>query len=330
MAISKHTNVQSAGDLALLVKNFSLQNTQLTDAGFIGSTNHQFALRNASGIFFNFNFTASTIETCMTTVKMDSVVHNDTARQQAGGGYRNTEYNYTWTSGIKYPIPTVHLITMGKLVAIVLEVKTGIYRHHIFGQYTPYNPQQVGGEFIGGTVTFNYNYTGYASPVQLHDQNAAYFPLSSNPMYFISPFAHGLTTSYYTQQFGQVFIRDGDVYVPLAVNDWWNSRDSGGGQLTMKFGFQRSAYFTSYSPNQYNGRVMMYPIDWHFHYALNETNPPLIPAFFTNDICLLNITNLNAGVVVNDDWIVFPVVTKQTNLTGEFSTNNEGVAYKFK
>ena len=50
--------------------------------------------------------------------------------------------------------------------------------------------------------------------------------------------------------------------------------------------------------------------------------------YYTDFVALVDIKDLLPEDVVNNDWVVFPLVSKSTTLIGDVGTLNYGIAYK--
>lgn len=316
MAIERISNkINTPAELATAVKNFAIQHAGFTDADAITDANTAFAVRSAQGIYYNFRFTNNTIETVMSSSKLANfnvVSFNNYITN-------STDYptwNYTYTANFTYPLVAATLITMGKLVAVVIETKTNIFRHHVFGKFDVYNPRQNGGDFASGTTT---NVYSLSSDKNLPTFSSFKDNLGENS-YIHSPFNWGRNSSSNVDRVGASFIRIGDNYCPVHIV---------GASRTTQYFVQVGSYFTNYSPNNYNGRVMMYPIELYYQ-ANSSKNTQLAPMFYTQDICRLCVSNLNPYDIVNNSWIVFPVVTKINKPQNDIDSAFDGVAYKFK
>lgn len=318
MAIERIANkINTPAELATIVKNFAIQHAGFTDAGVISDANTAFAIRSPQGIYYNFKFANDTIETVMSNSKMPNFTVVGFS-QYTGNPTKYPTWNYTYTANFTYPLVGATLITMGKLIAIVIETKVNIFRHHVFGKFDTYNPNQIGGEFASGTTTYIYSGSNNTALPTFDSFTDRLYSNSNNTQH--SPFAWGGSSSSIVHKLGASFIRIDNNYSPvniLGMND------------VTQYCVQVGSYFTNYSPNNYNGRVMMYPIEL-YHQPNYNNNSPLIPMFYTQDICRLCVSNLNPYDIVNDSWIVFPVVTKIANPQSDRSSAFDGVAYKFK
>ena len=299
--------------LADELKAFVLANTTFTDAGSIGTNMYSF--KSPENWYYNFNFTNTTIETTITRTKptgsittgMDAYNHDD------GNGY-----SLTSTGNFTYPFVSRHFFTNGKMVAMVIETKSGIFRHHAFGKFDTFGNAN-GGEFAGGTVTATANNENLVS---YGVGNYNY----SNSYYFTHPFVFGWDTSNRANNYLKCcWIRKGDKFI--RVNG--NNQNSGGVNVEFCCGY--NTHFYGSGGNNYNGRVQLYPIVWNIikayqSYAL--TTFPQIPMYYTDFVALVDIKDLLPEDVVNNDWVVFPLVSKSTTLIGDVGTSNYGIAYK--
>lgn len=313
--------VTTALEMARIVKNHAVASSLFSFAGAINGE-QEYSLRHKDGIYFNLKFDNASIRLCMSKSlpngSYDALIPNKTTAQRT-----NNTYNKSATVDITYPLVNCFLINTGSFIAIVQEVKNNIYRHTVFGKYEKYGNFE-GGEFIGGTKA----YSGY---VQGTNATAALWGGVDNKAYYLlSPFTFGLDNSSSEYTAGGSWIREGDAYIPLTINSWNTSTSNNEPDIFMKHGYQVSSYFYGIGANQFNGRVPMYPLEWLARFPLSQSRKPMIPMFYTNEICRLNVDNIIPETIVNDDWVCFPITTKLTNVPNEFSTLGHGVAYKIR
>nr|DAI43073.1 MAG TPA: hypothetical protein [Caudoviricetes sp.] len=311
-------------DMARKFKQFALASGLFTDAGNI-SGEQVYSLRHTDGWFFNFNFSNEAIDLTMTKVKPNGAItagmpsHNDAQ-------YRNTAYNLARTWKITYPLVSCHLIHTGKFIALVQEVANGIYRHTLVGKFDTYGMID-GGEFIGGTAAASNVYYGRGTnaPVQFGDG------LNNQQYNIVCPFSSGVSTPTLDNRMtSATWIRHDNVFIPCSANNWGTSKSNQEPNVSMQHGFTQPPYYWAFGANTFNGRVPQYPIEWMVHFPMSELGKPAIPMFYTNEISLLNVTNIQAGEIVNEDWICFPITNKNPDVAYEYNTLGYGVAYKFK
>ena len=300
--------------LADELKAFVLANTTFTDAGSIGINGYSF--KSPENWYYNFNFTNTTIETTITRTKptgaittgMDAYSHTD------GNGY-----SLTSTGNFTYPFVSRHFFTNGKMVAMVIETKSGIFRHHAFGKFDTFGNVD-GGEFAGGTTPATVNNTNLSSANTI---GSYYYSDTYN---LTHPFVFGWSYSsnaYNAYKF--CWIRKGNKFIRVNGNNQSTSA------VNVEFCCGYNTHFYGLGGNNYNGRVQLYPIVWNIIKAYQPnalTTFPQIPMYYTDFVALVDIKDLLPEDVVNNDWVVFPLVSKSTTLIGDVGTSNYGIAYK--
>lgn len=293
------------------LKTFVLQNTTFVDAGKISDSAYSF--KSPDGWYYNFNFGAAIIETTITKHKPSGNISQgmDEYKHEYGTGY-----SLTRTDNFKYPFVSRHFFTNGKLVAMVIEISSGVYRHHAFGKFDTFG-NVAGGEFAGGTVTTRQDIKIYSENVNNYNY--------ANPHYFTHPFVFGWDTSYHNQNYyARNWIRKDDKFIRASGNSQ-NAYNS------VEFCCGYNTPFYGLGGNGYNGRVQLYPIVWNIvtPYKSNVwATYPQIPMYYTDMVALVDIKDLLPEDVVNNDWVVFPLVSKSENLKQDVGTTSYGVAYK--
>ena len=294
------------------LKAFVLANTTFTDAGGIGTNMYSF--KSPENWYYNFNFTSTTIETTITSTKPTGSITNgmDEYNHTDGNGY-----SLTSTGNFTYPLLSRHFFTNGKLVVMVIETKSGIFRHHAFGKFDTFGNTN-GGEFAGGTTPATVNNENLVS-----DGIGSYN--YSNPYYLTHPFVFGWSESIRSDNsYKYCWIRKGNKFI--RVNGNKQSPDS-----NVEFCCGYNAHFYGLGGNNYNGRVQLYPIVWNIikPYQPNVfTTFPQIPMYYTDFVALADIKDLLPEDVVNNEWVVFPLVSKSTTLLNDVGTSSYGIAYK--
>lgn len=90
-------------------------------------------------------------------------------------------------------------------------------------------------------------------------------------------------------------------------------------------------YTLDRSPNAYNGRALLVPIEVTLGLE-DSTNPTYhIPLGRVENCAYINITNLNPGDTILTDWMVFPLSAKNsggTTAAGYINSLNYGIAYR--
>ena len=300
--------------LADELKAFVLANTTFTDAGSIGTNGYSF--KSPENWYYNFNFTNTTIETTITRTKPTGSI---TTGMDAYNNVDGNGYSLTSTGNFTYPFVSRHFFTNGKLVAMVIETKSGIFRHHAFGKFDTFGNVD-GGEFAGGTTPDTVNNTNLSSANTI----GSYYYSDTNQL--THPFVFGW--SYYAASnnaYKYCWIRKGNKFI--RVNG--NTQSTNGVNVEFCCGY--NTHFYGLGGNNYNGRVQLYPIVWNIIKAYQPnalTTFPQIPMYYTDFVALVDIKDLLPEDVVNNDWVVFPLVSKSTTLIGDVGTSNYGIAYK--
>lgn len=300
---------------------FCVTNTTFTDAGSIGKGN-SLSLKSPENWYYNFAFSTIDIKTTCSNTKpfgniMDVVSSFD--------NNVNNDYNLAETNGITYPIVSRHFFTNGKLVVMVLEVQTGVYRHHAFGKFDMFGNGD-GGEFVGGTAASKVDDAVRLLPKQT---SVGYYN-HINTGYLVHPFLFGLVEGYDNSSTSltdakRTWIRYGAKFIPICGTSYSVSPTS------IQYCVGYNTPFYGGDANTYNGRSMLYPILWSItqgssSYALQTIQQQ--PAFYTDLVALVDTTRVMPEDVLNNDWVAFPLITKSNNAVSETSTPHHGVAYK--
>ena len=314
MAYQKISNpCANPKQLADELKAFVLANTTFTDAGSIGINGYSF--KSPENWYYNFNFTNTTIETTITRTKPTGSI---TTGMDAYNPTDGNGYSLTSTGNFTYPFVSRHFFTNGKLVAMVIETKSGIFRHHAFGKFDTFGNVD-GGEFAGGTTPAAVNNTNLSS-----GNVGNYYYIDT--VLLTHPFVFGW--SYYSKADNAnkyCWIRKGNKFIRANGN----SQSTSGTNAEFCCGY--NTHFYGLGGNNYNGRVQLYPIVWNIIKAYQPnalTTFPQIPMYYTDFVALVDIKDLLPEDVVNNDWVVFPLVSKSTTLIGDVGTSNYGIAYK--
>ena len=311
-------------DMARKFKQFALASGLFTNAGNI-SDEQVYSLRHTDGWFFNFNFSNDAIDLTLTKVKPNGSITAGMPNRN-NVFFRNSTYTLSRTWKITYPLVSCHLIHTGKFIALVQEVANGVYRHTLVGKFDTYGTID-GGEFIGGTAAIGQSYYDNGTVAPVGFGNA----LNNMQHNLVCPFSSGVNSSALDYRItSATWVRHGDVFIPCSANAWSDYKSNQEPNVSMRHGFIQPPYYWAFGANTFNGRVPQYPIEWMVHFPTSDLVKPAIPMFYTNEISLLNITNIAAGEIVNEDWICFPITSKQNAGRGEVTTLGYGVAYKFK
>ena len=134
--------------------------------------------------------------------------------------------------------------------------------------------------------------------------------------------------SYYSKAnnaYKYCWIRKGNKFIRVNGNNQSTSA------VNVEFCCGYNTHFYGLGGNNYNGRVQLYPIVWNIikpYHPNGLTTFPQIPMYYTDFVALVDIKDLLPEDVVNNDWVVFPLVSKSTTLLGDVGTSNYGIAYK--
>ena len=304
------------------LRAFCLTHTTFTDAGSIGAGD-LLCLKSPENWYYNFEFRTIDIKTTCRDAKPKGNIMRD---MSSFDNNVNNDYNLAETTGITYPIVSRHFFTNGKLVVMVLEVQTGVYRHHVFGKFDMFGNGD-GGEFVGGTAASREKNTVRLLPKQTYVGEYNYI----STIYLVHPFLFGLTSGYDNSgpsltDSKRTWIRYGAKFIPIGGTSY--STNSTNIQYCVGY----NTPFYGGDANTYNGRSMLYPILWSITqgsssgYALQTVQQR--PAFYTDLVALVDTTRVMPEDVLNNDWVAFPLVTKSTNMVNETNTPYHGVAYR--
>nr|DAT00679.1 MAG TPA: hypothetical protein [Caudoviricetes sp.] len=265
-----------------------------------------FSLRHKNGKYFVFEFgneRANDFVNCFLsfTEPTQDIIENSSLQL---GGMRK----------ITYPLLNLYLTTTETFIAISAEIRSGVFRHILVGRMQSYANREDG-EFVYST-------------------NSTYENISYNSVHFDANSA-----SYYlNKQLVDYYHASGIVGIQYTPYSKYQNYVAYKGNLVVSSagGYNKIARFFSPPPTNilvgsmnFNGRS---PLNTH-HLIYSEGNSELFytPVFYCNELATIAIDNLNPADIVLDDWIVFPVMTKLTNINSdEVSTGNLGVAFKFK
>lgn len=320
--IKNITPCNTPAQLLSELRAFCLTHTTFTDAGSIGAGD-LLCLKSPENWYYNFAFSTIDIKTTCRNAKPSG---NIMQGMSSFNGNVNNDYNLAETNGITYPIVSRHLFTNGKLVVMVLEVQTGVYRHHAFGKFDMFGNGD-GGEFVGGTVASKVNNTVRLLPKQT---SVGYYKHIQTG-YLVHPFLFGLIAGYDSSSTSLIdnkrtWIRYGAKFIPINGTSYNTS------STNIQYCVGYNTPFYGGDANTYNGRSMLYPILWSImrggnsSYAMQTIQQQ--PAFYTDLVALVDTTRVMPEDVLNNDWVAFPLVTKSTNMVNETNTPYHGVAYK--
>ena len=323
MAYVKNTTpCNTPAQLLSELRAFCLAHTTFTDAGSIGA-GVLLCLKSPENWYYNFAFTNIDIKTTCRNAKPSNGIMTG---MSSFNGTVNNDYNLAETNGISYPIVSRHFFTNGKLVVMVLEVQTGVYRHHAFGKFDMFGNGD-GGEFVGGTAASKINDTARWLPKQTYIGQYNHIQTG----YLVHPFLFGLTGGYDASSTSltadkRTWIRHGAKFIPVGGTSYYTSATN------IQYCVGYNTPFYGGDANTYNGRSTLYPILWSIMqgggggYVMQTI--PQQPAFYTDLVALVDTTRVMPEDVLNNDWVAFPLITKSTNMVNETNTPYHGVAYK--
>lgn len=265
-------------------------------------TNTHFSLKHKNGKWFVFNFTADSIDAILSfneptqaTVALDN--------SEKGGMYKVT-----------YPLLNLYLITTKTFVAISAEIRSSVFRHMLVGRMESYT-NKGDGEFLYSTnaryANIQYNY------VRVDSSSTSYYQDKSLVAYYHGMGVVGIQQTNYSK-YNNYVAYDGALVV-----------SSAGGYADGKRFFSLPPTNILAGSMNFNGRS---PLNTHhLIYSEGDSSSFFTPVFYCNELATITFDNLSPADIVLDEWIVFPVITRLTNIpSDEISTGTLGVAFKFK
>lgn len=202
-----------------------------------------------------------------------------------------------------------HMFSDGNHSHCAVEWLGGVYQHISVGSLTKYGTW-TGGLYVTGT---------YWSRNQVNRDNYIAWDGVSHSR----PFDGRLTGSAGVS--GHVRAD----YLGQTVAHFGNNNFAG----NTAFGLQLwgNRYTLDRSPNAFNGRALLVPIE--ITLGLEDSMDPThhIPLGRVENCAYINITNLNPGDTILTDWMVFPLSAKNsggTKTAGYINSLNYGIAYR--
>lgn len=202
-----------------------------------------------------------------------------------------------------------HMFSDGNHSHCVVEWLGGVYQHISVGSLTKYGTW-TGGLYVTGS---------YWDRVQASGGNYTAW-----------------TSGYHTRPFDAMPSSNGQVYghvrvdyLGLTVAQFGNSAITG--NIAFGLPLWGSRYLYERSPNTFNGRAPLLPIEVTLGLEDSSTPTHHIPLGRVENCSYINITNLNPGDTVLTDWMVFPLSAKNsggTQVSGYINTLNFGIAYR--
>lgn len=205
------------------------------------------------------------------------------------------------------PFTSYHFFTEGTVCHLAVEMSNGSYFLASFGDVTKF------GTWTGGHYTAVTN-TAYTSSSFYN--NTTY---SGHSWLFTGGSASGLSTS--NQDYSMMYVPyDGKDYALVSGT----SNVTGYGALTTT-GFTPGVYdrFVSHSPSAYNNRSPGLPVFFFLRDNMSGGSNLRMPLGYVPGIRLINIRNLNPKDVINTDWMVFPMQSKNVGLLNFYTNSGE-------
>ena len=331
MAYQKVSGITNADSLINALKSFVQNNsTEIVYAGNCGAGNLRPSFKNSKGYHFNFEFGDRWILTTITQGKpaTDDIFTN--------GRYSYHKCNIAISNGFIYPILNASFFTDGKLICMVLETTTGVYRHHAFGNLTPFGTFD-GGEYAGGTAVQKNNWA-IAQPAGLNSSmvNSTVVPFT-NP--FITHWGQSSASSrnvshpyYEGVDYRSHILRVGTDWLPTLTTNINSYQDPPSNINIARF-VSIFDYFSIFgeSPNVYNGRVQLAPLVWNIIYPAASnwgSEKVTTPVFHTDFVAYSSLDSFQVEEVINNEWVLFPLTTKIPTIRDGGISGNYALAYK--
>lgn len=335
MAYQKISPIANPAALVDALKAFVRDNVPtLTYVGNCGTGNTRPSFKNDKGYFFNLDFTTEYIATTVSKTKPDADIQAGaiTAPYSAISGFIKS--TIAVSNNLTYPSIACSFFTDGKLVVIVLETLSGIYRHHAFGNLIPYGNFE-GGEFIGGTATL-------LNRAETIGKDLIYYQYPNENGECFHPFLTNYARGYISDYSNVNNKPDPNYMLSISYrnhmlrykDEWLLTASSALGASGETFYciriFDYDGVF-GVAPNTYNGRVQLAPIVWNKYYeraSSPNTNKVTTPLFHTDFVAMASIDSFQVEEVLNNEWILFPLITKIETIRTGVCTKNLAIAYK--
>lgn len=220
-------------------------------------------------------------------------------------------YATLW-SPITEPYTSYHLFSEGNVVHAVAEMSNGAYTMLSFGDIVKYD------SWTGGA--FSESFYGYTQHTSHYNSPTSAFHGHQFPGRASTVFASTGAGRMYLPYNGKDYATFG---YSLAGDANFNAIHATGWALDVYNGI------ISNSPNAFNNRTAGIPVNV-FLYD-DEPDPVgsdlYVPLGVIPGVRLINIQNLNPKDVINNDWMVFPIQSKNLGLLNSFvNTGNYGWA----
>lgn len=208
------------------------------------------------------------------------------------------------TSPLRY-----HMFSDGNHSHCAVEWLGGVYQHISVGSLTKYGTW-TGGLYVTGT---------YWDRNQVNGNNY----IAWDEVFHSRPFDGRRTGS------GGVSGHVRADYMGQTVAHFGNNNFAGNTAFGLQLWDKR--YTLDRSPNAFNGRALLVPIE--ITLGLEDSIDPThhIPLGRVENCAYINITNLNPGDTILTDWMVFPLSAKNsggTTTAGYINSLNYGIAYR--
>ena len=338
MAYQKVSGITNADSLVNALKSFVQNNsTEIVYAGNCGAGNLRPSFKNSKGYNFNFEFGEKWILTTITRGKpaTEDILTNGMASPFTYI-YSEHKCNIAVSNGFIYPMLNASFFTDGKLICMVLETTAGVYRHHAFGNLTPFGTFD-GGEYAGGTAVPK----GALSWATMVGLNVSIVSDSMVP--FTNPFvthwgqsassSNNVRIPYYEGvNYRAHILRVGDDWLPTMTTNRYHYQNPPSNINIARF-VSTFDYFSIFgeSPNVYNGRVQLAPLVWNTIYPAAgnwSLQKVTTPVFHTDFVAYSSLDSFQVEEVINNEWVLFPLTTKIQTITEGAISLNYALAYK--
>jgi hypothetical protein len=214
------------------------------------------------------------------------------------------------------PYTSYHLFTEGNVVHAAFETSAGWWQHMSFGNITKV------GSWTGGHYVYMQNV----------DVSASFFnnPVSSEHRWLFKSL--GMSTS------SSINFTSGQGSFIHAVHNSKNYGAFDGSSTTHTnyntihpSGFMVGIFdqVLTCAPSAFNNRSPAFPVNIFLRDNASGGSNLLRLAGSVPSVRILNIKNLNAKDLINTDWMVFPLQSKNLGSSGNYvNSGNYGVAYK--
>lgn len=323
MAFSESTAVADLDAFITALVNFAVTNAGFTNQGTTVNDTKTIYHISKGSIYWNFmhdTFTQGVTQNgmyCrMSFAKVITRANMKADNPQAGQRHfsRMSLYNQTG------PFVKYFLYTDGTAVHAVLQLYTGVYTHVSFGSVTKFGTW-TGGEYLSVNGSYWHNGIEYGDWIYQR-LNVLFNGPNSNlsSLTFGAQYVRHIVGTQYDDY--RDFARIGDVTVDdqqaLMMNKSYHDQYNEGG-----FSYY---LIEDASPIAYNVRSPLVPI---YVRILDQPTGRWRLAGYVSYASILNVSVLTGETIVENDWIVFPMIQKTGGDTALSPlSENWGVAYK--